>query len=397
MRTRFLINITLIAAFLYTSSCTFVIQQTIGRSIVKKKFPVNSKIDLPFKIVLPYYLWNDVPIIKIHLNESDSLYHFIFDSGAYSSGSLNIARETIAQKIIENKYSTIDSNGETEMGENYIFNKMKLGNYIFNNIKLKCYNKLVDPSIDGVLGVDFMINKVFYFDNENKLLTITNYSTKNESVNVSKKIIKSWNNRFYLKLKVLDKRKKIMLDTGFDSFLKLDKETLKKKIPTKSFIDQRVGAFSEHYIMKDYYQFNDFTFANKHFDTVIIESGEKNIFGFYVFTKINIKLDFIKNKIVFFHGDFNLKLGNDIPKSLLVLGWDNNLIINKIESNTYTSLNLLPRDIILSINQSKVPKELNSIQSFMDGLEKTDDYTFEIQRGDSLFNCNVKRTMLLEK
>lgn len=393
---------TLILILISATSCTFLIKQTVGRYLINKRFRANSNIESRFSITLPYELLNgSLPCIQVKINDSDSTYLFLFDTGAFSSitnTSLRLNTEQ-KQKLLSQGTTTDNSDSIIDTRE-CLIQKMSIGNISFTNLKFNFYDQLINNKIDGILGMDFMEDKVFYFDKVNKLVTISSFS-QNEHPNQSdvmvKKIHKSWDMRYYLYMNVFGEKFKVMLDTGCDGFLILDGTKLKNVPYTKSYLVKINGAFSSHYLIQNYYYQEDFFVFNKISSTATLLSGEKNLMGFDIFSKTNARIDFRKNKIYLYPSDDKLILGVNIPIQPISLGYEKGLIVSKIDVSLFNSLNLLPGDVIVSINQKKVPKELDSTQYFMNHLTESEDYSLEIQRKDSVFFCTVKKNMLIAK
>ena len=379
-------------------SCKFCLQQTYGRYKINKEYNNITKLDTNFTITIPYELWNGIPLIKVNINGSECQFSFLFDSGAFTSGTIGLAKKVNAVKNKIKIKGALDSNLEEKRATLFLFEKIKINDLIISKMNIKCYDKLVDPQIDGILGVDFMENKTLYFDHKNQLLTISNKKKYNHSNFIKKKIWKSWDKRYYIYLDFFKNKNKILIDTGFDSFIKLTEESgaFKNVKPKKSYLIKSNGAFSSQYYIENYYELLDEKFLNKQKISGVIESGNQNLLGFGLFRKMDVLLDFQKKYIYLYPDSSKLILGNEIPSTSLKLTFLNTkLTIEKIESNLYGKLTLLPGDIILSIDNDLIPNELEKVINYIDQLENKDQYKFQIQREDSIFNCDIDRIFLI--
>ena len=377
------------------TSCTFLIQETIGRKVVSEKYPKIMNSGTIFTFTIPFTFVNGSPCISVKINDLDSSYHFIFDTGSFTYVSENI----IEEKTNLNR-QTYDSNGKGSNTYDVELNKIYFNNFCFNNIKIKSLKDFKLENIDGVLGVDFMIGKVFYFDLKNQLLTISNKNipikTKTDNIYESK-LYKSWDNRFYIKVDIFNRNEKLFFDTGCNTFIYLNDENLVDFKEGKSYLKQSQGAFSSSYVIRNYYDIDSMELFEIQFHDLTIQSNEKNVFGAGVFSKMDIKIDFIKNRLFFYNNKELIFFEKETPNSEIVLGWDNFLYIKEIEVNAFSRTNLLPGDKIISIDNNKVPDKLNDLILYIKNEASKSKYVFEIQRGDSVFTCEIDRKLLIQK
>lgn len=382
------------------SSCKFCLQQTYGRYLVTKELSSSTKVDSIFTITIPYELWNGLPLIKLNINDSDSQFNFLVDTGAFSSGTTKLAKEVNGEKKKRIR-KTLDTNGEEKQGDFYLFRKIQINDLIISKMNLKCYDELVEGTIDGILGVDFMRDKIFFFDHKNQLLTISN--DKNYNFNLSKsqftktKIWKSWDNKYFVYADFFNKRNKFLIDTGYNSFVTLDSKSnsLENVSPKKSYLVKIKGAFSSKFFVKNYYEIMNFSFLHQQFALGRLESGNSNKLGFDLFRKMDVQLDFRKNQLYLYSDTDDIFLGEEVPIMPIEFSFSkSDLYVRAVESSIYGSVDLLPGDIIVSIDNELVPNNLDQAIWFIKHLENKEKYIFQIQREDKIFSSEIERKLL---
>ena len=169
-----------------------------------------------FSTTLPFTVLNGKIFIEIQLEEEK--YRFLFDTG-----SSNYISKDVRNKLkLYNPYDStrsIDFEGEVKLVEQIRLD-LKLNSLNIYNARFKVADIISQEcdKIDGVFGSELLNQGYFHFDNKNKLLTISNSI---EMINLKEYTrINFKKDLGVIKLKI--KRRKYVLDTGFNGFIMND-------------------------------------------------------------------------------------------------------------------------------------------------------------------------------
>ncbi|RDC55125.1 hypothetical protein DU508_18415 [Pedobacter chinensis] len=124
---------------------------------------------------IPFNFDFGVPIIKVNIGNKS--YNFLFDTGAPTTLSPELARTLNLKSLQKSKNS--DSQGYEKKEDVVIIPEIKIGNLIFENtgaliIDMKKTFQMACLNVDGIIGANQMSKAIWQLDYKNKIITATN-------------------------------------------------------------------------------------------------------------------------------------------------------------------------------------------------------------------------------
>lgn len=285
-----------------TISCKPILRSTLGKYFYKKDFlPTPASLEKDFYTEIPYEVREGWTIVKARVNNSRKEYSFLFDTGARCFITDSLAKELGGYLISYER--TKDINGSVTYSSRYKLD-LAIGQFNLKNVGFlskKDFSNLSDNcyQIDGIIGANILNEGVFHFDSENKVLRITSTI---ESIPKTKREIKlkintpNWNGLSFVKIRVNNKSKKFLFDTGSGNLISINEGRRNKQVPIKRRIGYVGGLHSLRLDTISFYEIKSFKAGKEESrllnDKVIISHGSSsNILGNKIMEKYLVTLD----------------------------------------------------------------------------------------------------------
>lgn len=160
-------------------SCASFVSNTFGNQIIDSHYSPNPQIE-PFYTEIPYEINNELIVVPVKFNNSSEEYKFIFDTGATTMITMDLANKLNLTNGITSVSK--DINGNDVVGFSYLTN-LNLGTLAINNIRinsfeLEKFSKKCGDKFDGIIGANVLKQGYFFFDSNQKKLIITNQIIK---------------------------------------------------------------------------------------------------------------------------------------------------------------------------------------------------------------------------
>lgn len=373
-------------------SCIPILKNTVGRVVHKKsvkQFQFASSDQMEFDYIVEY----GVIVLQLTFNEVDSL-RFILDSGAATCLSENTAIR-LGGILTTKSESSTDGNAIGNKAKIYFFENIQFNNFPFFNLKIRTFNKL-PLKADGILGSDFIANKIISINSLTKKITFRKGKMENTTSKLFK-IKKGWDGRYYTTVKVENKKYNFLFDTGYSGSISI-KDTVKFNSQKKaSYLSKSIHMHSESFSIVDIYnipsiQIGGYDFENENI-RVYQEYGLKKdygLLGISLFLNQDVVFDFNKKRIYFEKLNVNSNY-NYFPQINFYI--NDGLRIWNLQPEIFNTTGILPDDMVIAINKFKVPESNDELTDFF--LKKeyriyNDSLELEISRADSTFIRKIK-------
>ncbi len=343
-------------------------------------------------MVIDYTVVNGIMVLQLTINEVNSL-RFILDSGAATCLSENAAIR-LGGILTAKSESSTDGNEIGNKAKIYFFENLRFNNFSFFNLEIRTFNDL-PLKVDGILGSDFIANKIISMNSLTKKITFYTGQMENTTSKLFK-IKKGWDGRYYTTIKIEKRKYNFLFDTGYSGSLFLKDTIMFNSEKKASYLSKSINMHSESLNILDIYdipsiQMGGYTFENEYI-RVNQEYGLKKdygLLGISLFLNQNVVFDFNKKRIYFEKLNVNSNY-NYFPQINFYI--NDGLRILNLQPEIFNTTEILPDDKVIEINKYKVPE--NEVD-LIDFFQKKDYRIFEdslelkILRADSTFSRKI--------
>jgi hypothetical protein len=386
---RYIILLFLFPLILY--SCIPILKNTVGR-VIHTKSAKQFQFTSSDQMVIDYTVVNGIMVLQLTINEVNSL-RFILDSGAATCLSENAAIR-LGGILTAKSESSTDGNEIGNKAKIYFFENLRFNNFSFFNLEIRTFNDL-PLKVDGILGSDFIANKIISMNSLTKKITFYTGQMENTTSKLFK-IKKGWDGRYYTTIKIEKRKYNFLFDTGYSGSLFLKDTIMFNSEKKASYLSKSINMHSESLNILDIYdipsiQMGGYTFENEYI-RVNQEYGLKKdygLLGISLFLNQNVVFDFNKKRIYFEKLNVNSNY-NYFPQINFYI--NDGLRILNLQPEIFNTTEILPDDKVIEINKYKVPE--NEVD-LIDFFQKKDYRIFEdslelkILRADSTFSRKI--------
>lgn len=309
---------------------------------------------------IPFDLVEGQIIIKVNIE--DTIYNFLFDTGAPVVVDNQIAKFLKKSKDYQN---VIDSNGNIQKLPKQKINEMKIGNIVFKNITtfatdLKYIKEIGCINIQGVIGANLMANAVWQINYTQKKIIFTN-NVNSLHLSPDNKPIKFTVEKngtpiipFYLENTKVDN---VIIDTGSRGSITISKndvQNIPKDISTITSYGLTPGAFGVILDTIQIYNCKNILIGdNLKLASPLVSIRNRKVtkkIGFEILKNYIITLDW-KNNEVYFQESIYAPPENKKSFGFNLIYYEGKVIIGKIYKNSLAELNCINIfDEVLKIN-----------------------------------------------
>lgn len=381
---------------LMLTSCKAIVKSTFGRHYINHIHNEGNIINKDFYTEIPYEIEDGRIFLQINQKEAKEAYKFLFDTGAYSSIS-NTVVTNFKGYASDYQFSTKDVNGHKVPQTVFCLKNIQLGNLEINNKNIVVTN-YPTSDFDGVVGSDLLKGKIFIFDPENKKVTITNDKeiidkTQFDSYNINK----SWDQRYYLKIKTNNKKKNYLIDSGFNGFLLVNESIDNTDVIHQKTFKVIISATSSIKTQKTtFIQLRNFKFNNIEIDTANVLQGnyyQGNLLGCQILNQDVTILDFLNNRMYLKKGLKINKIGIPLPDEDIAFSRLDNQIMAVTVNTELDNINIEPLDILTEINGEKIKHDSFNLEDLKKKASKEINH-FVLKRNGKRIEVKLTKEML---
>jgi hypothetical protein len=381
---------------LFFSSCKPILTNTFGRYQVKKMHnggtvsATNYTVEVPFKII------SGQIILKVYADKNAKTpLNFLFDTDSYSGISIK-KYEQFKGDFADLRTKNFDNNKVATETEVYLVEKLYIGDLLVENFKLTV-DEYVNKNLDGVIGADFMKDKIFTFDFPNNKLLISDISPEENANDYPFELKKDWRKVYSTKINIEGQEMNFVFDTGRTGFLETtDKfEFIGDKQTSYELIGRNIKGYQSGtvtYIETQNLAFNNFKVDN----AIIIKSSDYNInsLGTKILMDNKVILDCNKMQMMLKLKDEKIKLdAKEFPTHSFAFGWIDGLkVVHKKVEVLAIDLELF--DEIIQINGNEVRNDQEKVAELMESLKNERIWYLKIKRDNRFINVQVPPSIL---
>lgn len=385
------------------SSCVTINRMKSNKVLASAEISSSS-----FYSEVPFENVSSLPIFEV-LIEGEK-YRFIFDTGGYT-----VFSDDLTEKLKEiKKVSFIDvkdGNSVVSRINTYVLSELQIGDVLFSNVGFakigftesewfKCLG------LDGTIGPNIMKEAYWQFDNETKLITLTDDKDKLRITRNGFKVPIYTDHVFKpsLELKIGNYTERVGFDTGFNGFLKLvnqPERLVLEKYPSVVRLGNRSNAgnsiiFSDIRIAKiDSVKLRGLVFTDV--ITAVGDEFSSDLLGSQLFEYYKVMFDLsggaiylkeIEEKLSMRDGIESFGFGLDFRKGRVVIDY-------VYELSKANNMGVKPGQTVLSINGEKL--EFSNYCDFIDNFEipQSDLIEIELLKDDSQYLLRFKKEKIL--
>lgn len=373
-------------------SCVSILKNTVGRVILTKSekefvFKKNTQVEFDYEID------NGLIVLKMSINNVDSL-RFILDSGAKTCLSEKSAI-ILGGTLTSGSNTSKDNNSVQVKSKIYFFDSLVFNCLKLKNLKIRSFVNL-PLNVDGIIGSDFMADKIVSINAKNKKITFTTRKNDYKNSHVIK-ISKGWDGRYYINAKIENRNYKLLFDTGHTGWISIQDSLTLESQKKASYITKSINMHSYNFKVVDYYDIPTIEIGGYYLENDVIRltktiglKKDYGLLGFNFFHNQDVVFDFIKKRIFFEMLNTESKINYFPPINFYV---KDGLRILNIEPSIFNETGIRPDDQVYSINKFRIPSSNDEINDFF--LKKEyhiykDSLELEILRGDSSFVKKIK-------
>lgn len=385
----------LVALFLY--SCKPVLKNTYGRFAMNKMHNGGTVSAENYSEEIPFEIVDNQIILKVFADKSrKDTFNFLFDTHSYSGVSSKLYEKFKGDfaNLRTDNAGTSKVPMETEI---YLTEKLYIGDILIEDFNLTI-DEYVNTNLDGIIGADFLEDKVFTFDFPNKKLLISDISPEENSKDYRFELTKNWRKIYSTLINIEDQEMKFAFDTGRTGFLHTtDKLKLQGnnqtsyELITRDRKGYRSGTFT-------IIQAKNLRLSNIQIDeALVIKSSDykSNFLGNKILMKNKVILDCKNMQMILKLDDDKIKLDvKDFPTHSFALGWMERVKVvqKKVEIN---SIDLELFDEIIEINGMQLPDSQVKVSEFLEEIKNDRIWLLKVKRGDQRFDVEVPPSILI--
>ena len=377
-------------------SCKPVLQNTFGRYQINKMHNGGTVTNKIYTVEVPFKVIDGQIILKVFTdqNSKDTL-NFLFDTDSYSGVSIK-KYEQIKGDFAELRTENFDNNKVVTETEVYLVEKLYIGDILVEDVNLTI-DEYFNKNIDGVIGVDFMKDKVFTFDLSNNKLFISDISPEENPNDYRFKITKDWRKVYSTKINIEGQEMKFVFDTGRTGFMHT---TDKLKLSSNQQISyELIARGNEGYRSGTFtlIQTQNLSFNNNKVDkAIILKSSDYsgNFLGTKILMENKVILDCNKMQMILKLKDEKIKMNaKDFPTHSFAFGWFDGLKVvqKKVEA---LSIDLELFDEIVEINGNKIPNSTKKVAELLESLKYEKIWHLKVKRNDRIMDVQIPSSIL---
>ena len=332
-------------------------------------------------------------LIKIPVNINGKTYKFIFDTGAGSSVLSESVASSLGLKPVT-KTKTLDSQGNESTRSIYVIDTITIGGVQFINqpfVSADLSNiSCVGSEFDGIIGSNLMSKAIWYIDNIQKNITLTNDKKKLKALPNSQVVsfktfnsgpIQNLNPHINMEIPQFVNNKMILFDMGSAGGVKISKNMVDENatLPNLYSVGNALqGLFGRSKIDTTFYtSTNALNFGGikiqENVEIALKNTKSANV-GMQFLRNFNLILDWNLNEITFSKNTTIEK--SDQLKYGFRVGVDNTtVVVNELLNQSQAQKGgLLLGDRVLQIDQINFENELNNCNSIelFENLDKNE-------------------------
>ena len=377
---------------------------------VKKVLNAGSLTEKNFNEKTPFEFDKRVPVIAVTI--AGKTYRFLFDTGAPTVLSAELAAALKLQVLTNSK--TSDSQGHGKKEQVVVIPDMQIGGLHFKNtgalvVDTKKVFEMRCMQFDGIIGANQMAKAVWQLDYDKKEITVSNSMaafTITDSTPIINFIPASAQQTPRVPVKIGDKTIYITFDTGGSGDLRLSQKNYASQVAGfKSVISTGstgTGIYGgSNTVINQYVKLPSFSIGDIQLTNQVVEfsDGGSSYVGNEFFKHYKVILNWQQRKIYMLkQSDFNAA---SLSRFAIGIKYINNkpTITELFTNSEAAKAGLLLNDIIVTINGKDVTRLTEAetchyaFNSILKDKETTD---VTVLRNDKKINCTLKKVVLLD-
>ncbi len=351
-----------------------------------------------YSVEVPYEIINGQIILKIFTskNSKDTL-NFLFDTGSYSGVSLDVYQH-FSGDFANLRTNRTDGNRVTTETEIYSAEELYIGELLIEDFNL-AVDEYVNENLDGIIGSDFIEDKVITFDFPKNKLIISDILPDNMTSDYQFNLTKDWSKLYSAKINLEEQKMKFVFDTGRTGFLETS-DKLKIMDNNHSSSYEIIGRDAKGYrsVTVTYIQTKNLAFGKNNIDNaIIIKSSDysSNFLETKILMENKVILDCMNMQMILKLADDKIKINTkQFPTHSFAFGWLEGLkvVSKKVE---VLAIDLELFDEIIEINGTKTLDSEEKVGQLLNSLKNEKIWYLKIRRGDLEFDVQVPPSIVV--